>query len=171
MADQPNYLPLNDDPISPEEAAAGLETFDVRDPDELVVDQPPPPPVGRSWGLDFIEGKFFIRPGHGPIETQGDDTLAFWIEKTLRTARGAHPIYPNEYGMVSPFNMIGHTLTSADYADLESRIFDALTFHDRITDVVDFAAEQDPADDALVLDFRVVKDDGTELTITNLLLS
>ena len=165
------FIPLDDDPLSAAQEAAGLEDLSLFPGEDLVVQEDPPPPLGRSWAFDFISRRFMSEGQHGPAETYGDDTLVFWVEKVLHTSRGAHPIYPNEYGMERPFGHIGRTLDSSDYADLENRIHDALIFHPRIVDVTDFDADQGADDETLFVTFRVIKDDGTEVQVTNLELT
>jgi hypothetical protein len=156
------------DQSTPAEELAALETLDLAPTDDLVVTEEAPPPLGRSWAFDFITKRFLSQGQHGPAETYGDDTLVFWVEKCLHTARGAHPIYPNDYGMERPFDHIGRMMDTADYGDLEGRIHDALVFHPRIVDVTDFEANQEPDDDALFVTFRIVKDDGTAVQVTDL---
>lgn len=171
MTDEPIFIPPEDEPLSPEEELQGLEDAFGEDlaeeGDELVVAVAEPPPIGKGWAFDFITngGQFITAGGRGPLETRGDRTLYYWIEKALRTDRGAHPIYSASYGMERPFDMIGRHLNSADYADLENRIHQALTFHPRIVGIAEFSAEQDPSDEVLYVSFRVLKDDDSSLDV------
>jgi hypothetical protein len=165
-----DFLPPDDPPVNADATLAALDDLDLLDADELIATEVAPDPVGRSWVFDFQAKVFQLGNGRGPLETRGQDTLNAWIEKTLRTAKGAHPIYPSDYGMSGPQDFYGRTLTSADYAVLEARIREALTFHPRITDIDEFTAAQDPSDDVLFVSFTVILDDGEQAVVSDLAL-
>jgi hypothetical protein len=138
---------------------------------DLVVTAPQAVPIGRSWAYDFVEGKFITSVrARGALGTRDLATLKTWIEKALRTARGAHPVSPPGYGMLPP--------TSADLvgmqvgiipADIEDRVRDAVTFHPRIVDATDFAYAWSDDDDFLLINFSAILDDQTAVPFrTNL---
>jgi hypothetical protein len=167
MTDQ--FFPADDPIVDPDAdlaASDDINALDLDESDDVIVAQEPLPPIGRSWAFDFSEDSFFTGGGHGPLRTYDDETLRGWIEKTLHTAKGAHPVYPSDYGMTSPFGTIGHALTSADLGGLEADIRDALTFHPRIDEVTDFAFDKQEDDEALFVTFTYVRDDGTGVRVT-----
>ena len=162
----PVLTPLNDEPLSGDDALALLDADILGEGIDAVVVEQPPPPLGRSWAFDWSGRRGFQTGGQGPQQTFGLDSLKMWCEKCLRTERGAHPIHPPDYGMDNPYGAIG--LLHEDDPDLEQRIVDALTFHPRITAVRDFVRNFDVDDDYLAVSFTVVLDDGSEATFNNL---
>lgn len=162
-------LPIDDVPLEPEEELELLddELESFPDADDIVVTEEEPPPIGRSWAFDFQHNRFErgVR-AQGPLETHGQTTLRYWVEKCLRTARGAHPIHPEDYGMNDPTGNFGLPLAEAKGANLEGDIRDALTFHPNIVDVTDFYSASNPDEDYLAVSFTVVLDDETALQFT-----
>lgn len=139
-------------------AAEALAPFDDETLDELIVDEPPPQPLGKSWAFDYPAGRYFYVGAQGPTPTWGETTLRYWIEKALRTPEGALPIHPPGYGIRGLYHRFGRT-TPEVIADLEPAIRDALLFHPRITDVTDFTATHDPLQEHIEVSFRVVTDE------------
>jgi hypothetical protein len=86
------------------------------------------------------------------------DTLIMWIEKAARTARLAHPIYEDEYGVEEPYSMIGFPADDALQQAYQDSLTAALLFHDRIVDVDNFTFAQDPFDETLRASFTVLID-------------
>lgn len=121
------------------------------------VDPDAPQPFGRSWRFDFIGGQF-VKDGLAPQETYELDSFIVWVEKTLRTARYAHPIYSDQYGMESPDRLIGEQLDDEQLSGYQDAVTEALLVHDRVTAVEDFSFNQDPFDEALYASFTVILD-------------
>lgn len=119
-------------------------------------------PFGRTWSFDFQAGQF-VRDGTVPKVVYETDTLIMWIEHTCRTAKLAHPIYDDSYGMEDPYEIIGMTATGADLTAYQQQLEDALTFHDRIIGVEDFEFTQDPFDESLYASFTVLVDAAADL--------
>jgi len=116
-----------------------------------------PRPFGRSWRFDFLTGQF-VKDGTVPKVIYETDTLITWIEKTLRTARLAHPIYAEEYGVEEPDALIGEIPDDSNVQDHQEAITAALLYHDRIVAVESFDFVQDPFDESLYASFTVVLD-------------
>lgn len=151
----------------PDEAGDAFDLAeDAVDSDDLVVSvEPAPEPIGRSWAFDF-QSKRFVMAGHGPVETRRTQTLRYWIEKCMRTPQGAVTIEPADYGFDSPTDIFGDQFDSADIGTLEDRTREALLFHPAITGIQDFTAAQSTEDEeALLVAFRVVLDDDTQIDI------
>jgi hypothetical protein len=136
------------------EAALG----NIPDPDEDEVELP----LGRGWAFDFEQNEF-IRSGTDVLGVSAFDNLRMWIEKTLRTARYAHPIYSDDYGMETPWDLIGRQVTPDVLGRYSAAVSDALQVHDRISKVKDFTFTYETDDDALFVGFTVVVDEGPEL--------
>lgn len=134
-----------------------------------------PRPFGRSWRFDFIVNEF-VMDGGAPQETYELDSLVVWVEKTLRTARYAHPIYSDQYGIEDPFSPVGHQADDDLLGAYQDAITEALLVHDRITAVEDFSFNQDPFDEAVYASFTVILDsapplDAQPLEFTNVPLT
>ncbi|MET0604182.1 MAG: DUF2634 domain-containing protein [Baekduia sp.] len=125
-----------------------------------------PRPLGRGWAMDSETGELVMR-GNAPAEVSGVDQLMVWMEKTLRTARLAHPIYSDSYGADNPFGEVGFQFTPGLAGILIKRITDALLVHDRITAVKDFIFNGAPDDEVLLVNFTVVLDEETEIPFSH----
>lgn len=178
--EQPEFEPFETDteilpPIEEQDAddtllaAEELRPFDDDTTLDLVVAEEPPPALGKSWAFDFIENEFPITSAQGPVRTRGLVTLRYWIEKALRTNEGDLPIHPPGYGVRNLSRMLGRGAPDV-IADLEPAIREALLFHPRITDVLDFSAAFDPDDEFVEVSFRVVTDEELELTVERTIL-
>jgi hypothetical protein len=175
MADElVTFLPEDDFPDDLDPAAT-LDVLDarLRDPNtappDLIITEQDLPPMGRSWAFDFTVNRFVTRSS-GVATTHGIQTLRQWIEQALRTDQGAHPIHSDNYGMVRPFDAIGEPLGSVTSMDIEQRISDALTFHQRIVGIQDFRMSYDANDDYLLISFTAVLSDDQLLSISDLRL-
>lgn len=124
--------------------------------------QQPPLPFGRGWAFDFGMSQFKMH-GHGPREVHGVDNLVVWIEKTLRTARYAHPIYSDAYG-IEYVDVVGKPFTPALAGAYARAVRDVLLIHDRIEEVKDFTFSGDPDLDMLSVAFRVTLIGDEELS-------
>lgn len=166
----PNLLPVQEEPLDPQQEFDRFEeSFDVaqRQP-ELVVQEEPPHPVGRSFAYDFVKRRFYLAPSaHGPLETHGIETLRMWIEKCMRTARGAHPIYSDDYGIELPGDFIGGGVAAFPDDVYEQAIRDGLTAHPRISDIQNFTAVFDPMEEWVAVSFEVVVDDEGRFPVQN----
>lgn len=166
MSSTDPFIPSSPAPVDPDDALADLEAdFEnlTAPPDVLVVPEDLPP-IGRSWGFDFVQRGFQMGGSSNPIETNDLSTLIQWCEKAMRTMKGS-PIHPPDYGMDDPEKLIGHVIDGAPIGGLESMIRDALTFHPRITDIESFAFDYDPGDEWVSVSFNVVVDEERLLAL------
>jgi hypothetical protein len=167
-------VPADVEALSPQDIIDALgEALDGRArPDLFIVDPDTPPPFGRSWEYDFLNFHWHRpRQGQGPILTEGLHTLEQWVYKCLITDRGAHPIHPAGYGMVRPFDVVSDPMAGVPYESLESRVYDALIYHPRISDVRNFVVlADDPDDDVIEVQFDVILDDESVIPISTSVL-
>lgn len=161
MADDFVLLPADGPDILPDdELAAALDARDAANANQE------PQPYGRGWAFDFTGTRDFVKHGQGPARARGIENLKVWIEKTLRTARFAHVIYGDDYG-IDTVELIGRPLSPELVGQYGTAVTAALLVHDRISSVEDFAFSADPGTDLLEVTFTVVVDEGDEsLTIT-----
>lgn len=159
-----DLLPAETELTPDEELQAALGQLAVPEDEEVE-----PQPFGRGWGFDFETGQM-QRHGASPVVTRDLDTLRVWIEKTLRTARGTHPIYSLDHGIDDPYVGIGSPFSAEAVGVLTESIADALLVHDRIEEVVDITFTGGPDSDVLSVGFSVIVDDE-ELTFEDVPLS
>lgn len=124
-----------------------------------------PAPLGRSWAFDFETGQFARGGGASPIVVTGEASPRMWVLKALHTARLAHPVYTEDYGVELPFDLVGGRVTPEGIGRYAAAVTDALLVHDRIAAVEDFAFSYDPDDDALEVAFAVVLDGGARVPV------
>jgi hypothetical protein len=168
----PALLPIQDDPLSPDDAFRRFEEALAVEPDsdDLIVVEAEPPPLGRSWAYDFQGRRFQASAtARGPLETHGESTLKVWIEKCLRTARGAHPIY-TDFGIELPADFFGGPVNRYPADEFRDRAEDALTRHPRIAGIDDFVTDYDLDEEFVAATFQVVTDTGLRLPIENVRL-
>lgn len=92
------------------------------------------------------------------------DTIRQWCVFALATARGTEVIYGGRFG--SRWRQRHREMAIGDdmRMAMSGIVTDALTVHDRISDVVVYGVEQSPTDSEVVaVSFTVVLDDGTEI--------
>lgn len=169
----PAFAPSTDVPLTGDDAFNTLQRTLEATPNavDLIVAAEPPKPIGRSWAFDWVQRRFVKPTGAlGPKPTLGRETLTQWIEKALRTARGAHPVHPVDYGFEPPHGgLIGRQVGTVP-PDLEQRVREALTFHPAIADVTDFLFDWDDDDEYLRVDCVIHLADESMLELRNLRL-
>lgn len=159
-------LPIDGEPLTPEEQ---IDLLDERldQADTVVVAEDAPPPIGKSWAFDFTSG-FVPAPAGGPLEEQGLAAIRTLVEKAIRTARGAHPIYSDDYGIDFPYEVIGKQANAPEIVLLRQAIEEAaLSAHPRVNAVTNYAAVVEPEEEALFVSFDVVLDSGESVSLTS----
>lgn len=154
----PVLLPVQEEPLTPDDAFTRFEEgLDQQlDSADLVVVEEDPPPLGRSWAYDFDRKRFVGAPtAHGPLVLHGVSTLQQWIEKCLRTARGAHAIYSDNFGIDLPADLFSGPVSHFPDRLFQDRVTDALTKHPRIVSVDNFAFNIDPNQEYVAASFTV----------------
>jgi hypothetical protein len=163
-APQGELLPADGPDILPDDELAAA--LDAR---AAVVASGTPMPFGRGWAFDFTAGDF-VPHGQAPARVSGIDQLKVWAEKCLRTARYAHPVYGDDYG-VDDVDLIGRPLTSDLIGMYQLSVEAALLRHDRISDVKDFAYTAEPGSDVLEVTFTIVVDEGDQIVVDTSLVT
>lgn len=166
----PDFTLLPDDVVlSADEdlqaAAAGALAL----PDDVTpaVD-PAPEPLGRTWQFDW-EARRFVRRGQSPAETSGFGALEQWCLMAIHSARYAHAVFSDEFGMEDPDAPLGEFAVGEILADWQRNLVDALLVHERITAIENVDVTWDPSDGTLYLNgFDVVTDEEQRLTFGEL---
>lgn len=162
-ADDPQSSPSDDLAASVQGALALGDTVQP-------ITEDAPVPFGRSWDFDWEAGQF-RRVGQSPAEVTGFDTLGQWCEAALHSARFAHPIFSDEFGMEEPDDVIGEFPDGEAIADWQRSLVDALMVHDRVTSVENVSLTWDPTTGILTVDsLDVVTDDEETLTVADITL-
>lgn len=150
-------IPAEADELSPDEELANLTNpDDVADLD--TVDDTMP--IGTNWLLDTDTGWF----GGAPLVVTGVDSVVQVAQVALRTPRGQHVIFDDEFGMDHPEALIGH-VDEAERRALYMRDISEtlLACHDRITGVGGFDFLHDE-DDEIAFVNLTIEIDGEEET-------
>jgi hypothetical protein len=167
------FLPADVEPLSPQEILAAVqETLEGTPRPDLAIEIPQPPPLGRSWAYDFLHYRFRTVGGRGPLVTDGLSTLQSWVEKVLHSDRGASPIWPDGYGMVRPFDVVGEPYGHTPFDSLRARVRDAVIYHPRIVDIQDWRIITPTSFDQEYVEFSftLVLDDDSLIPIPNMTL-
>lgn len=151
------------DPDDPDDLLAAGQLLDgendIEIGEELV-------PLGRAWAFDFERGEF-QRDGHAPATIRDNANLVGWIEKCLRTHRGAAVVHPLDYGIANP--MVEYLSEEPeDTTELENDIVEALTVHPYIKGIEDIEIEEGETlegDGALGISFVVALADGDDVDV------
>lgn len=168
------FVPSTDDPVAAVDDFDALQAQLTTFPTDLdlIVAADEPEPVGRTWAMDWIQRQFIgTAVSNGPLQLRGDQAFEAWVEKCLRTDRGAHPVHPPGYGLVQPtLGLIGGSVGAVP-PDLEANVRDALQFHPNVDDVTDFDYDYDPDDPSLMVSFTVVLTNGNRQPVSNVKLN
>lgn len=166
-------LPADDEDVTPdadlEAAAAGA----LADPDvPIEVESEPPIPFGRTPAFDFDRGRF-VRQGGSPAWVSGFEALQQWCMMAAHSARYAHPIFSDDFGVEGLGEAIGtlgpEAVEAAD--DAMQALREAWLVHDRIAEV-EGDAEYDPVTGVIVVsNLYVVTDEEAELPFPDLRLT
>lgn len=158
-----SVLPSEDPVLSPEENLRLAATEAVVDTLEIapLPDEETGSTIGRGWAFDFSTGQF-KRHGDSPAVLKDEDQIKAWIEKTMYTARFAHPIYSDDYGVEGLNDLIAREEPGVA-ATLADSISEALLVHDRIETVTDFYFNR--LDEALEVTFVVNLTNGTNFEV------
>lgn len=153
--DSPSQDSLPPDPateLSLEEAAAA-------DPGFLAVSQPEPPPLGRSPAYDYAQRAFVPNQAGSPLMLTGLATLNSWLEKCVRTVRGASPAVDPTFGLKQSLESVfltGGMYDPTQQTTAEELIRDAFGVHPNVESVEDVTVSYTPGDTAVVIDYRVM---------------
>jgi hypothetical protein len=162
-------LPADDEGLSPSEELAASIAGAVAEPGAVVPEADEAPrPFGRSWAFDFEKGTF-IRSGSSPTPVNGISSLIQWVLMTLHSARYAHRVFSDEFGMERPDDGIGELRTAEMVSDFEQRFREAVLVHDRITALENFEATYDPTQGVLTITyFEIVTDEADNVPVTDI---
>lgn len=166
-----SLVPADDPQVSPDDDLAAAVAGALAVSSTTVPVTPDAPiPFGRTWTFDFEAGQF-IRRGNSPTESTGFDALAQWCLMAIHSARYAHPVFSDDFGMEEPDSLIGEFALGEALADWQASLVDALLVHDRITSVENFDLTWDPAAGVLTINnFDVVTDTDARVTVSDVTL-
>jgi hypothetical protein len=129
-----------------------------------------PEPFGITWAFDWDHGQF-IRVGTSPAQVADFDALGEWCLMAIHSARYAHPVFSDVFGMEEPDNVIGEFAVGEALADWQKNIVEALMVHDRITSVENLNLDWDPTTGILlILQMDIVTDEDETLTVSDVTL-
>ncbi len=162
-------LPADDDGSLPGDDLDAAAASSLADPDDPTEEEDVPQPFGYSWFFDFAAGQF-VRNGPTPARVSGLDALAQVCMMALRSARFAHTVFSEVFGMEDPEDVIGESAVDELAGDYEARVREALLVIDRVS-AVDLSADFDPVQGVLFISgLTVTTDDDAELALGDLTL-
>jgi hypothetical protein len=166
-------LPADDEGIEPDADIAAAVASALDDPTALVVEEgnDAPEPFGYTWAFDFEAGRM-IRRGGEPARVSGFEALKQRCLMALYSARYAHPVFSEEFGIEDPQHGLGLTGDEAREAALDWRemIRDALLALEDVSDVV-CTPTFDPLAGVIVIpDLTVTTNEEVELPFDDIRL-
>lgn len=164
-------LPADDAQITAEEDLAAAVQSALA-PDFPDVPGTTPEPLGGTWLFDFQTGRS-VKLGASEIRVTGLEAVRIWCLMVLHSARYAHAIFDDAFGMEDPEGVVGETSVTEAIRTFQGYIEQALTQHDRVQAVDNFQnATWDPAAGvANIGSFDVILDDDSVVTIESLTLT
>jgi hypothetical protein len=154
----------DDDLITPEQQLAAAEAGAMQDPVEQVAEDVPQP-FGMSWAYDWQNGQFILQ-GSSPAEVRELDALREWCLMAIYSARFAHAVFTDEFGLEDPDELFGEIDPEELVGDYEERLREALLVHDRIAAVENFDADWDPTEGVLTINYFDVRTDEDEAPLS-----
>jgi hypothetical protein len=153
--DEFELIPAEADDFTPDEELADLvapdDVEDVESGEEAI-------PLGRTWQMNYDTGTMGARP----LPIGGYQSVVMIAQLALRTKRGLHEIFDDDFGLDRPDVQLGQVDT-AEYRALMQRdvVETLLTCHERITRVGDFLFTYNPDDEVMYVDLSI-EIDGEE---------
>lgn len=172
FADAPFPLLPADDPASSpdEDLAASAAGALAPAPAATPINAPAPIPFGKTWQFDFERGQF-THTGSSPTVVTGFSALEEWCQMAIHSARYAHEVFSDVFGMDEPDDLIGNFAIGEALADWQAALVDALMVHDRITSVENFDMVWDPSTGILTINsFDIVTDEDARVTVSDVTL-
>ncbi len=169
MMEASEFPPEGFEMIPPEEADPEAETAALDaaeasalpEPDEALLPEDPVEPLGRTWLFNFETGRF-VRSGQAPAGVSGVGALKVWILMAIHTARGAHAVFTDAFGIEDPNLMIGAVDGASLVDEYGAQIREALLVHDRISDVEEYVAEYYPDQGVMYIENLTILTDEEE---------
>lgn len=164
-------LPADDEGLSPARGLQASIAGAVAEPGAIIPEPTDAPtPFGRSWAFDFEKGRF-IRAGSSPIPTAGFASLQQWILMMAHSARYAHRVFSDDFGIEHPTDGIGELRAAELVSDYEQRLREGLLVHERVTGLENFDAAYDPSTGVLTIAyFEVVTDEEEVVPVQDVTL-
>lgn len=161
-------VPADDEPVSADAELDAVEAEALAAAGVPAEGEDAPLPFGRSWAFDFERSRF-VRQGGSPARVEGIEALKMWCLVAMSSARYAHAVFSEEFGMEGLNDSLGQLDPQEVVSDLEERIRGALMVHDRIMDVTDFSIVFDRTTGIVTVQrFSVVTDEEVELPFGDL---
>lgn len=164
-------IPADDEGLSPAQELEASIAGAVAEPAAIEPQAAQEPaPFGRSWAFDFEERRF-VRSTGSPLGVSGLEALHQWVLMVVHSARFAHRVFSEQFGMEHPERDIGQLRAAEMVSDYGQRLREAVLVHDRITALQNFRAHFDPVEGALRIDyFEIVTDEDEVVQVGDVTL-
>lgn len=165
-------LPAEDPQTTPDDQVAAAVAGALAQPSsQTPVADPAPQPFGRSWQFDFEQGQF-IHAGDAPADTTGFGALEQWLVMAAKSARYAHAVFSDEFGMENPDSTMGYFAEGEILVDWQQAMVEAWMVHDRVTSVENFDLTWDPTDGVLTINnVDIVTDEDQTVSLSDVTLN
>jgi hypothetical protein len=174
MADELGFalLPADDEGLSPAQARAAAVAGALAEPEDVVPQaEDAPVPLGRTWVFDFAEGRF-VYSGGAPAPTSGAGAVQQWVLMAMHSARLAHKVFSDNFGMEDVDRPIGELTDAEIVADYEQHLREAVLVHERVTALDKFTASIDRVGGVLNVEYlEIVTDEQEVLSMGDITLS
>lgn len=163
-----DLAPADEAAVEPDDDLAAAAASALEDPAAPEVEEVIEP-FGYTWKFDYDAGRF-VRQGSAPARVSDFDALREWCMVALNSARFAHTIFSEGFGVTRPQGPIGAAGDVAeDLADdWREEAREALLVHDRVAEV-ELEVEYDPVTgDVIVSDLTVTTDEEVEVNFDDL---
>lgn len=182
--------------VTPEADAAAASDSAIDATTPAPVEVAPPVPFGRTPLFDFTTGRMVrvgsrrttlpfttgpeVVPGDdvltGPIPDSVDpgeivwvtgiEALKQWCLMAIYSARFAHPVFSEQFGMEEPESPLGELIDVAEFvSDWGARLTEALLVHERIAAVENIDATFDPDQQLISFAFEIVTDEEERVAV------
>jgi Protein of unknown function (DUF2634) len=164
-------LPTDDEGLSPADELSAAVAGAVAEPDAIVPQaEEAPEPFGRTWVFDFERGQF-VRSGGSPAPTAGFGAVQQWVLMVAHSARYAHSVFSDQFGMEGPDSPMGELSSAEIVADYEQHLREGVLVHERITALDKFTASVDETSGVLTIAyFEIVTDEEEVISFSDITL-
>lgn len=159
----------NEEGLSAEEDLAAAVASALTPGGAQAVAEPPPRPFGTTWAFDF-QNRQMIRRGGRPALVLGLDALRQRCLMAVYSARFAHKVFSDGFGIDRPYQMIGLAVPTPVVLDYERRLRQALEALEGVAEVTEYEGDYDPGQGVFTCTFTVVSDAGQQIPFDGLRL-
>lgn len=164
-----DLLPADDEGLAPADdlAAAAASAFASADEGVPEADLPVPMPFGKTPLFDFERGRM-VRQGGSPVYVRGRRALEQRCLMAIHSARFAHAVFSDAFGMERPEAPRGDAVSVEAAAEFGRRLRDALLPFDRVVAVENIEVDFPEDGVMFIRNFDVVTDEEERIPFSDI---